>query len=195
MTVSRGAALLALFAALAVAAPSHGQTPPAPPGATAATAPASPPAPARTPPAAPRPLLPPPDIVPALRLAAPPLDKPAVPLPALALPASPAPFPQLPPPAVASDLGPPADAADAITARAGVQSPRQRVRSGFRAARVRPRPVPEGRARARPRRVPGRDEQGRRPAGDSRGPLLGGGDHAAAGPARQRGHLSRDGGP
>jgi tetratricopeptide (TPR) repeat protein len=105
MTVSRGAALLALFAALAVAAPSHGQTPPAPPGATAATAPASPPAPARTPPAAPRPLLPPPDIVPALRLAAPPLDKPAVPLPALALPASPAPFPQLPPPAVASDLG------------------------------------------------------------------------------------------
>jgi TolA-binding protein len=108
MTFPRAAALLALLAALAVAAPGRGQTPPATPGtppAATAPAPTPPPAAAPAPAAAPRPLLPPPDIVPALRLAAPPLDKPAVLLPALALPASPAPFPQLPPPAGASDLG------------------------------------------------------------------------------------------
>ena len=117
MTRTRVSALLGLLAALAVAAPGHGQTPAARPDATtappaAATTPPAAPTAATTPPAAapapspaPRPLLPPPDLVPALRLAAPPVDKPAVPLPALALPASPAPFPPLPPPAIASDLG------------------------------------------------------------------------------------------
>lgn len=52
----------------------------------------------------PRPSLPPPDLVPALRLVVPPLDKPAVPLPAIELPASPQPFPTLAPPAMVSDL-------------------------------------------------------------------------------------------
>ena len=96
--------LLALLGALAVAAPGHAQTPSAAPG-TPPTAATPPPAAAPAPSPVPRPLLPPPDLVPALRLAAPPLDKPAVSLPPLALPASPAPFPQLPPPAIVSDLG------------------------------------------------------------------------------------------
>src|SRR4029453_402926 len=54
--------------------------------------------------ATPRPSLPPPDLVPALRLVSPPLDKPAVPLPPIELPPSLQPFPPLPPPAVVSDL-------------------------------------------------------------------------------------------
>ena len=99
MSRRRAAVGLALLVTLsALAAVAQGQTPSPLSGAAAAPA-----APAAS--ATPRPTLPPPDLVPALRLVSPPLDKPAVALPSLPLPAAPAPFPMLPPPAVASDLG------------------------------------------------------------------------------------------
>jgi TolA-binding protein len=104
MRAARAAGLV-LLVALALPAGVRGQPSPAPSApAPAANVPAAN-APAATVPGAPRLLLPPPDLVPTLRFAAPPLDKPPVPLPTLPLPASPAPFPQLPPPTVASDLG------------------------------------------------------------------------------------------
>ena len=98
------ASALALVAALVLGANLAAAQAPSGPAAPGAVAGAPAGAPGDGGAATPRPSLPPPDLVPALRLVSPPLDKPAVPLPPIELPPSPQPFPPLPPPAVVSDL-------------------------------------------------------------------------------------------
>jgi TolA-binding protein len=98
------ASTLALVAALVLGANLAAAQAPSGPAAPGAVAGAPAGAPGDGAATTPRPSLPPPDLVPALRLVSPPLDKPAVPLPPIELPPSPQPFPPLPPPAVVSDL-------------------------------------------------------------------------------------------